>query len=153
LAVGSFVGAGVGFYIVLIRSLLMERQTTGVTSVAIDHSEYPKTAFEASDWELAPVAAVYIGTLVLLVISCLVLIPAYPGALPDTDRTLHITPPGPRLQTNPEADLHRLLADEHERLTGYHWIDRQKGIVRIPIEQAMRKLARTGIDGFPKAQQ
>jgi hypothetical protein len=112
-----------------------------------------KTAFEPTDWELAPVAAVYIGVLVLLVISCMVLIVAYPNALPDAGRTLHINPPGPRLQTNAEADLHRFRAEEEKRLNGYYWVDKQKGIVHIPIEQAMKKLAQTGIDGFPKAQQ
>jgi hypothetical protein len=114
--------------------------------------ENATTAFEPTDWSLRPVALIYLGTLVLLVISCFVLIAAYPNTLPDVDRTLHIAPPGPRLQTDAERDLRKFRADEERRLNTYYWIDKQKGIVHIPIEQAMKKLAATGAPGFPKGQ-
>jgi hypothetical protein len=119
-------------------------------SAADVRCEDPTTAFEPTDWSLRPVALVYLGTLVLLVISCFVLIVAYPNTLPDVDRTLRIAPPGPRLQTNAERDLQKFRADEERRLNTYYWIDKQKGIVHIPIEQAMKKLAATGAPGFPK---
>lgn len=111
-----------------------------------------RPAFEPSDWQLWPVAAVYVGVLVLLVISSFVLMAAYPTALPDVARTLRIAPPGPRLQTDPRGDLRRFRAEEEKRLNTYYWIDKQKGIVHIPIEQAMKKLAATGVPGFPKGQ-
>jgi hypothetical protein len=115
--------------------------------------ENPNTAFEPSDWSLGPVALIYVAILILLLISCFVLIAAFPSALPDVDRTLRIAPPGPRLQTNPEAELQRLRAEEEEWLNTYRWIDKQKGIVHIPIDEAMKKLARTGAPGFPYRQQ
>ncbi|HUN94955.1 MAG TPA: hypothetical protein VMU69_01790 [Bradyrhizobium sp.] len=115
--------------------------------------ENPNTAFEATDWEFKPIVMVYVGVLVLLVISCLVLIPAYPDALPDVDRALRINPPGPRLQTDPVAEYRRFRAQEQQQLDGYHWVDKQKGIVRVPIRQAMKELVQTGIAGFPKGQQ
>jgi hypothetical protein len=115
--------------------------------------ENPNTAFEPSDWSLGPVALVYVAILLLLVISCLVLIVAFPDALPDVDRTLRISPPGPRLETNPQAELQRFRAEEERRLNTYGWIDKQKGIVRIPINEAMKKLARTGAPGFPERPQ
>jgi hypothetical protein len=96
---------------------------------------------------------IYAAILALLVISAFAIVIAYPHSLSDVSRTLHINPPGPRLQTNDEADLRRLRDEEDKQLNGYHWIDKQRGIVRIPIGEAMKKLARTGIDGFPKAQQ
>jgi hypothetical protein len=99
------------------------------------------------------VALIYVGTLVLLIVSAFVIMAGYPTALPDVGRTLRITPPGPRLQTDPERDLHRLRAKEERELNTYYWVDEQKGVVHIPIEQAMKKLAATGIPGFPKAQQ
>lgn len=52
--------------------------------------------------------------------------------------------PAPRLQQNPEADLAAMLADQRGRLAGYAWIDRERGIARIPIEEAMRRLAGRG---------
>jgi hypothetical protein len=115
--------------------------------------ERPETAFEASDWNLVPVATVFVGTLILLVVSCFVLIAAYPSALPDVARSVRIAPPGPRLLTNPASEFKRVRAREDKKLNTYYWINKPKGIVHIPIEQAMRKLARSGIAGFGKAQQ
>jgi hypothetical protein len=115
--------------------------------------ENPNIAYEPSDWPLAPVAALYIGLLVLLVISAFALMAAYPTALPDVGRNLRIAPPGPRLQTNAPADLRRFRADEEQRLNSYYWVDKNKGAVHIPIEQAMQQLVSTGIPDFPKAQQ
>ncbi|HZR60724.1 MAG TPA: hypothetical protein VFA80_07230 [Xanthobacteraceae bacterium] len=114
--------------------------------------ENPTTDFEPTDWSLRPVALLYAAIPVLLVVSSFVLIWAYPNALPDVDRTLHMAPPGPRLQTDAAGDLQRFRADQERRLNTYYWIDKDKGIVHIPIEQAMKKLAATGVPGFPKAQ-
>lgn len=113
----------------------------------------PGVAFEPTDWALRPVALVYVGTLVLLVVSSLVLIAAYPNSLRDVGRAVRIAPPGPRLQTDAEGDLRRFRAAEEKRLTTYYWINKSQGIVHIPIEEAMHKLATTGIPGFPKDQQ
>lgn len=113
----------------------------------------PNIAFEPGDWSLAPVAATYVGLLALLAISAFVLMAAYPHALPDVGRGLRIAPPGPRLQTNAPGDLWRFRADEERRLNTYYWVDKGAGLVHIPIEQAMKQLATTGIPDFPKAQQ
>src|SRR4051812_45901136 len=43
-------------------------------------------------------------------------------------------PPEPRLQTNPRADLRDLRAREDQMLTSYGWVDKNAGVVRIPIE-------------------
>jgi hypothetical protein len=114
--------------------------------------ENPSTDFERTDWSLRPVALIYLAIPVLLVVSAFVLMAAYPQALPDVDRTLHIAPPGPRLETDPQGDLQKLRADEERRLNSYYWVDRQNGIVHIPIEQAMKNLVASGAPGFPKAQ-
>ena len=115
--------------------------------------ERPMTAYEPTDWDIGPVALLYAGILALLVISCFALIAAYPGALPDVDRSKNISPPGPNLQTDPQSDLRQFRAKEETRLTTYYWVDKQNGTVHIPIDQAMQKLVATGIPGFPKAQQ
>jgi hypothetical protein len=46
-------------------------------------------------------------------------------------------PPPPRLQLNPQGDLEELRRQEAEILSTYQWIDRDKGVVRIPINRAM----------------
>ena len=149
----GFFSVALGFYVVLIRQLLAERSTRVTAEAAGVATRNPDTAFEPTDWKLMPVAAIYIGTLLLLVISCAAIFVAYPGSMRDVGRTLSIDPPGPRLQTDTAADLRRFRAEDAQRLTTYYWIDKQKGTVHIPIEQAMRKLVKTGIPGFPKAQQ
>ena len=47
-------------------------------------------------------------------------------------------PPEPRLQIDPQGDLQELRRQEIEILTTYRWIDREKGIARIPIDRAMQ---------------
>jgi hypothetical protein len=36
-------------------------------------------------------------------------------------------------------------------LNTYYWVDRDKGVVHIPIAEAMKRLVAKGIDGFPQA--
>jgi hypothetical protein len=45
--------------------------------------------------------------------------------------------PEPRLQISPQGDLEELRRQEDEILSTYRWIDRDKGIGRIPINRAM----------------
>ena len=118
-----------------------------------ERSTNPKTAFEPTDWHVAPIAAIYIGISVLVVILCFAMVVAYPNSLPDVSRVLRINPPGPRLQTDSEVNLRRFRAEEDRRLNDYYWVDKQKGIAHVPIGVAMQELARSGITGFPKAQQ
>ncbi len=46
--------------------------------------------------------------------------------------------PGPHLQVNPHQELEALHAEKEHRLNGLGWVDRAKGIVHIPIGDAMR---------------
>src|ERR1700756_5270178 len=110
----------------------------------------PETAFEKSDWPLGIVGWVLLGTFIFLVIAPFVLMGTFPRAVSDVSRALTVEPPQPRLQTDPSEDLTKFLVDEDRRLNTYYWIDKQKGIVHIPIERAMQKLAEEGIDGFPR---
>ena len=50
-------------------------------------------------------------------------------------------PPEPRLQTEPREDLRTLRDSEEQALTTYGWVDKNAGIVRIPIERAIDLLA------------
>ncbi len=57
--------------------------------------------------------------------------------------------PGPRLQPSPRVDMAAFYAEEMARLNGAGWQDRRAGTVHIPIDQAMRLVAKEGIDGWP----
>ena len=109
----------------------------------------PAAAFEPSDWPVGIVAMVLLGVLAFLVITPLVLLVTFPSAVSDASRSLTVEPPTPRLQIDPAKDLARFRADEDKKLNTYYWIDKQKGIVHIPISQAMREVVRKGISGFP----
>ncbi len=66
--------------------------------------------------------------------------------IPETQsRQQFNVPPEPRLETNPISDYRKFRADEDEKLNNYGWADRQKGIVHIPIKQAMQLLAARGL--------
>ena len=54
-------------------------------------------------------------------------------------------PPEPRLQQNPLLDLVDLRAEEARQLTSYGWVDRARGIVRIPVQDAMRIAVQRGL--------
>jgi hypothetical protein len=56
-----------------------------------------------------------------------------------------MAPAGPSLQPLPALDLARFRAEEELALGTYGWVDKDKGIVRIPIERAMGLLAERGL--------
>jgi hypothetical protein len=50
-------------------------------------------------------------------------------------------PPEPRLQVHPVKDLRELREAEDNLLDHYGWVDKNAGVVRIPIERAIDLLA------------
>ncbi len=50
-------------------------------------------------------------------------------------------PPQPRLGPAPAREAQRLLREKRKRLEAYGWVDRERTIVHIPIERAMRRFA------------
>jgi hypothetical protein len=107
--------------------------------------------YERSDVSLSAIAITALAILLLLIVAPLVMIGAFPSARGDVDRHLSITPPQPRLQTDPTADLAAYVSKERQLLDSYGWVDKKQGIAHVPIEIAMERLARTGIPGFPQA--
>lgn len=70
---------------------------------------------------------------------------------PRTELVPYPTPkyPSPQLQADPHDDMVRFYRQELDRLNSTGWVDRAKGIVHIPIDQAMREVAGEGIQGWP----
>ena len=70
-----------------------------------------------------------------------------PPPLPITAQSLHgvYLPPEPRLQKDPELDLQEYMAAQNAKLNGYGWINRQAGVVSIPIDRAMDLIVQRGI--------
>jgi hypothetical protein len=53
--------------------------------------------------------------------------------------------PQPQLQQTPVLDLRAIRAEEDKVLDSYAWVDQPKGVVRIPIAQAIDILAKRGL--------
>lgn len=58
---------------------------------------------------------------------------------------IHNSAPAPRLQSNPQVDLKAWRSAQEAELKHYRWMDRQAGIVEIPIEQAMELTLQRGL--------
>jgi len=58
-------------------------------------------------------------------------------------------PPQPRLLSNEGQELRQVRAAEDQILSSYGWIDRGKGVVRIPIQRAMELVAQRGLPSRP----
>lgn len=65
----------------------------------------------------------------------------YPMAAGQQDRL----PPSPRFQENPQQELQDLRAKQRALLEGYSWVNKEAGIARIPIEDAMKMIVERGL--------
>lgn len=66
--------------------------------------------------------------------------PAYPLAVQEQR-----LPPQPRLQQFPRNELYDFRIGEEEFLHGYGWMNKNAGIVHIPVDQAMRLTVERGL--------
>ena len=108
------------------------------------------TDYERSDAALMPLLLVAIAIVVLLGAAPIIIRAGFPETRGDLDRRLRMEPPPPRQQTDPRADLQAYLMEQRSLLNSWGWVDQAKGVAREPISLAMQRLARQGIDGFPK---
>jgi hypothetical protein len=116
--------------------------------------ERPGATHEEKDVNALAVGIFGVAMAALLIVSVLLLIglfryfkgqeashqtPAEPAA---ETRGL---PAEPHLQETPVRDLKQMRAAEDQILGSYGWVDRQKGIVRLPIGRAMELLAQRNL--------
>ena len=71
--------------------------------------------------------------------------PRYPLVATQGERL----PPPPRLQQFPTNDVYRFRIGEQAFLEGYGWMNKEAGIVHIPIEEAMRLTLERGLPSRP----
>lgn len=113
----------------------------------------PGVAVEKSDAPLWLYAALAGGLAAFLILSVLALRLIYPSAVSGPSDAPRGETATPRLQINSAADLAKHRASTQHELTSYGWVDRSSGIVRIPIDQAMRDVAASGIKDWPEKAQ
>lgn len=111
----------------------------------------PPARYEQSDIRTPTVLIAFPLILAGLLASVLLVLWIYPNT--STDRRLAGPMPlypAPRLQSDPATDMQRFLAAELARLNSAGWDDRKQGVGHIPIDDAMRRIAASGIPDWPK---
>jgi hypothetical protein len=127
-----------------------------------DDGKSESTAYETRDVKVRPLAVFIAGLTVVGIATYLVvyaIIRLFSAQAARQDAQLAPTaglvqpqapgverlPPEPRIQANPAADLKALRDEEAAILTTYGWVDRQGGVVRVPIDVAMRQVLEQGL--------
>src|SRR4051812_17800258 len=105
--------------------------------------EQPLHPHERSDWRWGPTMTALLIILGLVVFALVasrgfdLLMRRTSGGREINSAPEKILPPPPRLQVNGPRDLAAFRANEQWRLDSYGWIDKSRGIVRIPIERGV----------------
>jgi hypothetical protein len=120
-----------------------------------EHGPEPEIHHEIRDVHVRPLAWLGIGLAMLVVISILAMKGLFvyldrQQAREDVPLTPLMTqrpqqPPEPRLQTMPVPNRKWIVEQENQQLTTYGWVDQKTGVVRIPVDQAMKLLAERGL--------
>lgn len=70
-----------------------------------------------------------------------------PAALAEARETR--VPPGPNLQANPSVDMAVFRAAENLDLAKWAWVDKEKGVARVPVLRAMEIVLSRGLPAPP----
>lgn len=119
----------------------------------------PSTRFEPSDINFTAVLLTGLGLLLALWAITVLIYPFFSylnRARSETSqppiaaaRQGNPVPPEPRIQESPRRDLKAMRAYEDGLLNTSQWLDRSRGIISIPIDQAIRIVAEQGIPPQP----
>ncbi len=100
---------------------------------------------QAPDVATSIVITAAAGFLAFVMVMMTVLLFYLRASAPDAFRQAIENPfPAPALQKRPQDDLKRFALEQRMSLLGYGWVDRSKGLARIPIDEAMRIVAARG---------
>jgi hypothetical protein len=112
--------------------------------------------FEPTDVATRPVALSVLGLAIFTIVFTIAANFVYfglaarekalsPAASPLAEKYAAKEPPEPRLQIRPKSDLEQLHASEDKVLTSFAWVDKDAGVVQVPIERAMQMLLAKGL--------
>jgi len=119
----------------------------------------PEIAFEREDIRATPVLRFLVGIAVTTTVVCFLLLAFYKGMRsyvaslqpppPHMKFEADRQPDGPKLLTQEPEDLAKVMDAQRALLTSYAWVDKERGIVRIPVEDAMKLVAEQGVGALP----
>jgi hypothetical protein len=114
-----------------------------------DATKNPKVDYERQDVNVRSIVIFAVGLLVVIIVAMVLIavilntLNTRRAAVETSPLTEFPTPAAPRLRPNPIdqttaiEELDELRAREDAILNNYGWVDREAGVVRIPIERAM----------------
>lgn len=121
-----------------------------------DHTDNVEVVHEESDVNVGAIVRFGVGLIVVAFVVHLFLwwllgvyerqheraqTQVYPMAAGQQDRL----PPSPRFQENPQQELQDLRTKQESLLKGYGWVNKEAGVARIPIEDAMKMVVERGL--------
>ena len=124
--------------------------------------EQPPVGHETTDVDTWAIGRFAIA-LVLVAVGCMAILlwlfhyfivqegPMPPKAYSSLEKAEVRQPPAPQLETEPVRQLAEERAAEDQKLNSYGWVDKQHGVVRIPIGQAIDLLAKKGLPSRTQA--
>jgi hypothetical protein len=111
----------------------------------------PPSRYENADASSRAALTTFPAILGVLLLSVLLVWWIYPGTIVDRRLPSPIPRyPSPRLQSDPAVEMQKFLEAEPTRLNNAGWDDQAKAIGHIPIDDAMRRVAASGIPDWPK---
>jgi len=111
----------------------------------------PPARYEHTDASPRAALIVFPAILAALLLSVFVAIWIYPETTVDRRLPSRMPQyPSPRLQSDPAAEMREFREAQLARLNGAGWDDQTKEIGHISIDDAMRRVAASGIPDWPK---
>ena len=72
----------------------------------------------------------------------------YEAEVPEHGAIIPAKFPAPGLSGDQALERRQLTAEQNALLQSYRWIDREHGIISVPIDDAMRRIAAKGAQGY-----
>src|ERR1041384_871030 len=103
-----------------------------------ENTNRPHAGHETKDVNVRQVVVAGVILVAVTVLSVGILVGVFQFFNSRTEQAKGIDPtrtfPAPQLEEMPARDLEVFHETEQKNLTGYAWVDPQKGIVRIPVD-------------------
>src|SRR5437867_6773464 len=109
----------------------------------------PGIGHETTDVNIWAVGKFGIALIIITLLSIILLIGLFKFFQSREAEAVAVDPvkifPSPQLERSEPTDLKEFRETEEKVLNGYAWVDPQKGVVRIPVNQAIDLLAKRGL--------
>jgi hypothetical protein len=120
-------------------------------AAAIDPQNLPPARHERTDVGFRPMLIAGICMLATLGAVLVLADRLYPGSVADKRIALPLPAfPQPELQPSPALDWALFHQRQLDQLNTAWWVSRERGVVHLPVAQAMRDVAARGIPDWPR---